>query len=112
MRIQVFLSPSCPHAEQIRQIVAEALSEAGESSKPEYVSIGSAEEAKQLRSLGSPTVRIEGLDAEYAEREPEEYSAGCRYYNTPDGWKPNIRRDMLVRALTTARARAARAVQR
>lgn len=108
MRIDVYTSPSCPHQDAIHETVGAALAEAGETSEPNYIQVSGAEEAKQLKSLGSPTVRINGFDAEYAEREPEEYTAGCRYYNTPDGWKPNLRKEMLVRALNVARAREAR----
>jgi hypothetical protein len=28
------------------------------------------------------------VDVEYGEREPDEYQAGTRYYNSPAGWKP------------------------
>ncbi|MGI8552135.1 MAG: hypothetical protein ACR2PL_15335 [Dehalococcoidia bacterium] len=108
MRIDVYLSPSCSHQDAIRQTVSEALSEAGETAEPNYVSVSGSEQAKDLKSLGSPTVRINGFDAEYAEREPEEYSAGCRYYNSVEGWKPNLRKEMLVRAITVARAREQR----
>ena len=33
-------------------------------------------------------IRVDGIDVEYGDREPDEYQAGTRYYNTPEGWKP------------------------
>lgn len=108
MKVDVYLSPSCPHAQEIRQTVADALAETGETAEPTYIEVREAEEAKRLKSFGSPTVRVNGFDAEYAEREPEEYSAGCRYYNSPDGWKPNLRKEQIVRAINAARAREQR----
>ena len=46
------------------------------------------EDAKTKRFLGSPSIRVNGIDVEYGDREPDEYQAGTRYYNTPQGWKP------------------------
>ncbi len=31
---------------------------------------------------------VNGIDVECGEREPDEYQAGTRYYNTHQGWKP------------------------
>ena len=39
------------------------------------------------------------------EREPDERSAGVRYFNTMAGWKPIPEKGMLVRALQRARER-------
>jgi hypothetical protein len=41
------------------------------------------EEAIAARCIASPTIRVDGLDVEYMEREPEERSAGLRYFSTP-----------------------------
>ncbi len=53
-----------------------------------YTEIEGSEEAKEKRFLGSPSIRVNGIDVEYGDREPDEYQAGVRYYNTPQGWKP------------------------
>ena len=52
--------------------------------------------------------RVNGFDVEYAEREPDETTAGCRYYATPEGWKPLPSRGMIVRAINVAREREKR----
>ena len=58
-----------------------------------------------MNCIASPTIRIDGLDVEYQEREPEERSAGQRYFNTPAGWKPYPEVGMIVRALEAAKVR-------
>jgi glutaredoxin len=106
MRIEVFFGRSCPHQEATRQVLAEALAEAG-AADAEVVSVQveGPEEARARKMLGSPTIRVNGVDVEYGDREPDETSAGCRYFATPEGWKPVPPRGLIVRALTTALAR-------
>lgn len=53
-----------------------------------YIEVEDSEDAKTKRFFGTPTIRIDGVDVEYGEREAEEYQMGTRYYNTPQGWKP------------------------
>ena len=53
-----------------------------------YTEVDGTEDAKDKRFLGSPSIRVDGIDVEYGDREPDEYQAGTRYYNTPAGWKP------------------------
>lgn len=53
-----------------------------------YTEVDGMEDAKIKRFLGSPSIRVNGIDVEYGDREPDEYQAGSRYYNTIEGWKP------------------------
>jgi hypothetical protein len=106
MRIEAYFSRSCGHRDATRQIIAEAIAEANvEGTEVAIIEVDSAEEARAKKVFGSPTVRVNGVDVEYGEREPEETSAGCRYYSTPDGWKPVPTRGMIARSLTVARGR-------
>jgi hypothetical protein len=106
MRIDVYMSRGCGHEEAVRQIIDEALEEANATgTEVTFVQVDSPEEARAKKVFGSPTVRVNGMDAEYAEREPEETAVGCRYYATPEGWKPVPPRGMIVRAINVARAR-------
>ena len=79
------------------------MAEAGVSSTTiDETIIRSDEEAINIKCLGSPTIRINGLDIEYREREPEETTAGVRYYNTPAGWKSIPEKGLILRALERA----------
>lgn len=108
MRIEIFGARNAPQLDQTRQLVDEAVQEAGEEAEVVIVAVDGPEDARAKKSFGTPTVRVNGLDIEYAEREPEEYTNGGRYYATPEGWKPQPARGMIVRAIKAARAREQR----
>jgi hypothetical protein len=111
MKIEVFVSTSCSHKDQAQEIVSDAARESGLDETPAVVMVGDYEDAKAKRCFGSPTIRVNGMDVEYGDREPEEFTTGCRYYNTPDGWQPLPRKDLVLRGIETA-ARRERAGQR
>ena len=93
------------HHEEVRALLREALDEVrlNDIVIKETV-IRSDEEAITNKCIGSPTIRVNGLDIEYREREPDETSAGVRYYNSPAGWKSVPEKGMILRALESARA--------
>lgn len=106
MKITVVFTDSCPHQDEIRTLVNEAVADTGVEAELVMWSVGSADAAQADKVLGSPTIRVEGLDVEYAEREPDETSNGCRFYNTPAGWKPFPEKGMIIRAIERARGNA------
>lgn len=109
MRIEIYGAASAPQMDQARQVVADALAEASiADAEVVLVPVDGAEDAHRKKSFGTPTIRVNGLDVEYAEREPEEYTAGTRYYATPEGWKPMPAKGMIVRAIQAAHAREQR----
>jgi hypothetical protein len=109
MRIQIFGDDREPVLDSTCTLVDEAVAQAGLTDvEIEVIPIHSDDEAKAVRSLGAPTIRVDGFDAEYAEREPPETTAGARYYSTPDGWQRLPERGMIVFAIKEAEARAAR----
>jgi hypothetical protein len=109
VRIEIFGARNAPQLEETQQLVDAAVAEAGATdAEVVVVAVDGPEDARAKKSFGTPTVRVDGLDVEYAEREPEEYSAGNRYYATPEGWKPQPARGLIVRAITAARARPQR----
>ncbi len=112
MRVEVYFGRSCSHQDATKQVIQEALAEANaEGTEVTYIQVDAAEDAREKKVFGSPTVRVNGVDVEYGDREPEETSAGCRYFATPEGWKPVPPRGLVVRALTSARAREQRSAQ-
>src|SRR5947209_3483267 len=106
MRIEAYFGRGCGHQDATRQLIDEALAEAGATGTDVTVTqVDSPEDARAKKVLGSPTIRVNGVDIEYGDREPDETSPGCRYYATPDGWKPVPARGMIVRAINVARER-------
>jgi hypothetical protein len=109
MKIEVFLSGSCSHRDAALRIVQEAADESGISESPVTTMVSDYEDAKSKRMFGSPTVRVNGMDVEYGDREPEEFTTGCRFYNSAEGWQPLPRKELVVRGIEVARARESRA---
>jgi hypothetical protein len=95
------------HWDAVRAVLKEAMEEAGVDVEVTESVIRDDEDAIAVRCIGSPTIRIDGFDVEYMEREPDERSAGLRYFNTPAGWKPVPEKGMIVRALARAKEREA-----
>lgn len=103
MQVSLFMTESCTHQDEARALVDEAIaetaSEAGVEVDLEVITVRTDEEAHDARILGSPTIRVDGHDIEYQDQEPEETHPGCRYYNTPGGWKPLPEKTLLVSAI-------------
>lgn len=91
------------HWDRIREVLAEAMADAGVAELPvQETLVRDDEDALAARCIGSPTIRVNGNDVEYMEREPDERSAGVRYFSTVSGWKPVPEKGMIVRALRKA----------
>ena len=60
------------------------LEEKGVDAEVELVGINTAEEARELRFPGSPTIRVDGEDL-FPVPERAEYALGCRIYASPEG---------------------------
>jgi hypothetical protein len=102
MQITLMLTENCTHHDQARELLNEAIAESGVEAEVEEVMVRTEEEAHDAKVIGSPTVRVDGLDVEHADREPPETSPNCRYYNSPAGWQPVPDKGMLLRAIERA----------
>lgn len=69
-----------------------------------YTEVMSQEDATAKRFLGTPSIRVEGVDVEYGNRPPEEVQIGTRYYNSPEGWKPFPHARMIANAILEAQS--------
>jgi hypothetical protein len=106
VKIQLMLSEGCSHKDAARALLNEAISDTGVEAEIEEIMVRTDEDARIASVIGSPSIKVEGLDIEYADREPDETSNGCRYYNTPAGWKPLPEKGMIVRGIERARGRS------
>ena len=102
MDIIVYMSPTCDHTDEILQLMEECLAECGVSTGYQTVETRDFEDAKEKKSLGCPTIRTNGVDIEYGPQESEEYTSGCRYYNTLDGWKPMPPKNLIIGGIKRA----------
>ena len=88
MKIEFLYSKSTGRAAEAEEALRMAIESTDPTIEVSYTEINDSEEARTKKFLGSPSIRVDGIDVEYGDREPDEYQAGTRYYNTPQGWKP------------------------
>jgi hypothetical protein len=110
MRIDFYYSRATGRSGPAEDALRQAIEATGAEAEVQFIEVYDSEDARQKKCLGSPSIRVDGVDVEYGEREPDEYQAGARYYNTPDGWKPYPHARLIANAILEAqhRARAAR----
>ena len=85
MKIELFYFGGCPSYRAAADAVREALALEGRTEPLEMVAVETAEEARTKRLIGSPTVRIDGVDLEGEEAETRGYGLGCRIYADEHG---------------------------
>lgn len=81
MRIEVLTFEGCPHGESTRELVRQAVRLEHVDAAVDFIDVATAETAQKLHFLGSPSVRINGEDAEPAARSRMEYGLMCRTYD-------------------------------
>ncbi len=100
MDVEILYFEGCPNLESTRAVVVGVVRELGSGAIVREVRVTSDEEAIRLRFLGSPTVRVNGVDVEPAARERTDYSFTCRLYGA-DGVVPA---DLVRNALRARRS--------
>lgn len=83
--VEVLTFAGCPNAEPVADLVRRIVREGDDPVDVVRVAINDAAEAKELRFLGSPSVRIDGRDVEPGADDRSDYSYACRVYRTPQG---------------------------
>ena len=96
MHIEVLYFDGCPHhaptVERVKQIAADL----GVQERVEEIEVASPDQAQQLCFLGSPTVRVNGVDIDSSARQRTTYGLGCRVYSGISGVPPD---DLIMAAL-------------
>lgn len=88
LKIEYLYTRAIGRSAQADEALAAAIAATGVDAEVTYTEVSDGEDARAKKFLGSPSIRVGGFDVEYAEREPDEYQAGTRYYNSYEGWKP------------------------
>ena len=89
----------CPNVEATRARLREVLQEEGLPKAIREIDVRGEAEAKRNRFIGSPSVRIDGVDVDPAARSRSDAVFGCRLYGS-SGVPP---KEMLRAALREAR---------
>ncbi len=95
MRLDILYFAECPHYRPTVELVHQVVAELGVQAEVREVRIQDREEAERLRFVGSPSVRVDGVDIEPAARGQTEFAIGCRLYDG-SGVPP---RELIVTAL-------------
>jgi hypothetical protein len=96
--IEIFYSDGCPHHAPALALVREVVAELGLAAEILEVRIETPEQAIEARFLGSPSIRVNGMDIEPEARGSEDFAIGCRVYGT-SGVPP---RELFVDAIRQA----------
>ncbi len=92
MKIELFYFEGCPSWKDAEKNLKAALKGFSIPDPIHFIRVDNNEDVIRNRFIGSPTIRINGLDVDPAARDIREYSMSCRVYNIDgalSGW-PSI----------------------
>lgn len=108
MKIEFLYSKSTGRTADAEEALKMAIESTDPTIEVSYTEVNDSEDARAKKFLGSPSIRVDGVDVEYGEREPDEYQAGTRYYNTPQGWKPYPHARLIANTILEMQAKTAK----
>jgi hypothetical protein len=83
--LELLYFDGCPNHDAFLPHLRQLLAAAAYPIDIKLVRVATAEDAYRLRFLGSPTVRIDGVDVDPSAEARTDYGLQCRLYTTPDG---------------------------
>ncbi len=75
-KVEILVAPGCASRRQTEELVAKALSRTLIKASVKTIVVEDAEQAASAGFLGSPSVRVNGLDVEQEARDRKEYGMG------------------------------------
>ena len=103
--VEILYFDGCPNHEPAVALVERIDRELGTGADVRLVNVPDHEAANRLRFLGSPTVRVDGVDVDPLTTQRSDYALSCRIFTTDHGpaGQPEERwvRDALATAATT-----------
>lgn len=82
MKIEVLYFEDCPNHLPTLERIHKVLQEEGCRAEVSEILVPDAETACEARFLGSPTVRIDGIDIEPSAKERKDFGLMCRRYSS------------------------------
>ena len=89
MKAELYYFDGCPSYQQARENLKQALQSEGLPERMDVIPVVDEADAHAKRFIGSPTIRLGGIDIEGPESETRGYGFGCRVYTTDgkmQGW--------------------------
>jgi hypothetical protein len=103
VRIELLYFDGCAGYERFLPRLRELVADAGLAEHVELRRVESPEAAVAERFLGSPTVRVDGVDVELEASARDDFGLKCRLYNTPEGLSGTPPDRWVTRALNATR---------
>ena len=97
MKIEVLYFDDCPNYGPTLELVRQVVSDLNVDAEITSVEIKGADDAQRLRFLGSPSVHIDGRDADPDARGRMQYNFGCRRYGQ-SGCPPRLMLEQVIQA--------------
>ena len=114
-RVEILYFDGCPNHEPALAVVERVDRELGTNADVRLVNVPDHATAERVRFLGSPTVRVDGVDVDPHAEQRTEYALSCRVFTTEHGpaGQPDERwiRDALAKAATPGRDEAGRVLE-
>lgn len=101
-RIELLYFEGCPTYKPVRQIIAEVLVATRVPGEVRMINVTSEVQARQLKFIGSPTVRIDGRDVDPSADGAQQYGLKCRIYSIADKLSGCPSRGMILATLQEA----------
>lgn len=83
--VEILYFDGCPNHEATRSLVERVAAELRVQPEIELVHVSDADAATRLRFLGSPTVRVNGVDVEPGAQRRSDFVFSCRVYRSEHG---------------------------
>ena len=103
MRIELLYFDGCPNHDELLPHLEQLLTETGHSDEITLVRIETSEQAEADRFLGSPTLRINGVDVDPTAAERDDYGMKCRLYRTEEGLRGTPPDEWILSVLSAQR---------
>lgn len=99
MKVEVLYFQGCPNHAPATELIREALRKEGKRADVLEVEVHTPEQAQSLGFLGSPSIRINGVDVEPEARLAKTFGFGCRTYFNENGRSGTPSETMVRRAI-------------
>ncbi len=94
MKIEILWFSDCPNYQNAAELLREILREENIAAAVEMVPVVDDADARAQKFLGSPTIRLNGVDP-FALPTQTHYALQCRVYFTPDGLRGMPTKEMI-----------------
>jgi hypothetical protein len=101
-KVDVLFFEGCPNLELALERVRKAIQDADVPADLRIVRVESEDDAKRQRFLGSPTVRVDGVDVERSACDRDDFGLQCRLYSVAGRYQGTPPVDWIADALRGA----------